>query len=583
MARFVPDVASADIEHDSERIVYDALRDLPDGYVVLHSFPWLRPMRDLKGTPLNEGEADFVVLHPARGMLVVEVKGGEPYLRDRRWFRGNNEMKDPFEQARRNRHALLDAVQERTRGRLRRGMFTHGDVVIFPHHRWDGELPHNADPRIVLDARDISKLAAKIEEAFSAWARPQTPLTARQFAELLDALMPKLRLLRCVGAEIAAEGRRIIQITEDQRATLAGLLDNDRVLVQGTAGSGKTLLALEFAVETAARGSPVLLLCFNTALASWLQEQVRADPRLQKRPGALEISNFHSFALRLAGRARVQFEVPNEGGQAFWDDEVSLILEQALDVMRSEGRAPTYDAVVVDEAQDFAPDWWVTVESLARRGREGRLYAFLDLHQSLRGETALPPVAFPTRFSLRTNCRNTKEIASSAAVIVSTEAKLLPGTPRGEAPSVRRAPTAAAQAGLVLEELRRLLRDGIAARQIAVIGPASYEKGALARFEGVEGVPFVTDAAEWRAGAGVLVSTARSFKGLEADLVIVYDLSRFTDLFTRADLYVAWTRAKHRLICVCHGAEARARIEAALAEAKSRSSRLEEAPPGAHR
>ncbi|MCE7894909.1 MAG: hypothetical protein DYH12_35255, partial [Sorangiineae bacterium PRO1] len=71
-----------------------------------------------------------------------------------------------------------------------------------------------------------------------------------------------------------------------------------------------------------------------------------------------------------------------------------------------------------------------------------------------------------------------------------------------------------------------------------------------------------------RRGGGVLVTTARSFKGLEADVVIVYGLSAFGGLFTRTDLYVAWTRARHRLIVACHPGEARAAVEAALADAE---------------
>ena len=58
MARFIPDVVVGDIAHDSERVVYEGLRGLPAGFVVLHSFPWLRPTRDLAGEPLREGR-DF--------------------------------------------------------------------------------------------------------------------------------------------------------------------------------------------------------------------------------------------------------------------------------------------------------------------------------------------------------------------------------------------------------------------------------------------------------------------------------------------------------------------------------------------
>jgi superfamily I DNA/RNA helicase len=58
------------------------------------------------------------------------------------------------------------------------------------------------------------------------------------------------------------------------------------------------------------------------------------------------------------------------------------------------------------------------------------------------------------------------------------------------------------------------------------------------------------DAVDWRRGGGVLVTTARSFKGLEAAIVIAYGLAGFGTFFTPTDLYVAWTRARHRLILI---------------------------------
>lgn len=564
MARFIPKVRPVDIDHDSERLVYEALAGLPGEYVVLHSFPWVRPLRDLAGEPLREGEADFVIIHPERGLLVLEVKGGTPKLRGRTWFRGGREMRDPFDQARRNRYALLDAIEERTQRRVHRGLFTHGDVVVFPHCKYDSALPLNTDERVFLDARDFPNLANRVEGAFDAWMRRAVRLSPRQFSELQDALLPKLRLIRCASTEIASESRKIVQITLDQQATLLGLLANDRVLVEGTAGSGKTLLAVEFALTLASRGQRVLLLCYNRNLAQWLQEQAEADERYRNAAGAFELATFHSFSLSLARCARVEFEVPNGEEQEFWDSEVPMILEQAIEVLAAEGRPQEFDAVVVDEAQDFAPDWWVTIESLTRRGRQGRLFAFLDLHQSLRGETSLPPVELPTRLRLTTNCRNTKSIARSGAALIRAEVTLLPGSPEGEQPAMRRTRSEAANAGIVLSEVRRLLSQGIDPRQVALIGPSTHERGVLHGHVELDGVPLVNDVTEWRRGGGVLVTTARSFKGLEADVVIAYGLTSFGPLFTLTDLYVVSTRARHRLIAVCHGDDVRATIEAAF-------------------
>lgn len=223
---------------------------------------------------------------------------------------------------------------------------------------------------------------------------------------------------------------------------------------------------------------------------------------------------------------------------------------------------------MIDEAQDFAPDWWVTIESLSSAGREGRLYAFLDLNQSLRGTPKLPAVPLQTRFPLNTNCRSTKAIARSGAALAAVDVRILPSSPAGESPAVRSASSVAADVGLVLAEVRQLLRQGISPQQLAVMGPAGYARSPLAQHREVDGIPLVDDASDWRRGVGILVTTARAFKGLEADVVLVYGLGDFSPTFTPTDLYVAWTRARHRLVLVCQAGEARARVEAALAAAE---------------
>ena len=112
---------------------------------------------------------------------------------------------------------------------------------------------------------------------------------------------------------------------------------------------------------------------------------------------------------------------------------------------------------------------------------------------------------------MRANCRNTKAIARSASALANIEVRLLPGSPDGESPAVRRTATNVAEAGIVLSEIRQLFLQHVKPEQIALIGPASYENSSLSRHKNVDGVPFVDDATDWRRGAGILVTTARSF------------------------------------------------------------------------
>lgn len=571
MATMIPRVESSTIHPSSEGLVYQALDALPAAYLVLHSYPWLRPTRDQPGAPLREGEADFVVLHPQLGLLVLEVKGGQVDLIRREWFYridGRLEpMKDPFKQAQRSLHKLLDEVEARTGRAIRRGSFTYGYGVVFPTGRVHGVLPFDAAPALVVDALGLEELPARLEAMFAAWGPGPQQLSPSEFRVLAETLLPSLRLVRCARPELAIADAQLVQLTRDQHATLSGLFVNPRVMVEGVAGSGKTLLALEVAITRAAQGLRVQMLCFNRNLAAWLKEQLQRDPRAQAASGGVRVDSFHALALGLARDAGVEFNIPEgAGGEAFWAREAAQLMDQATRLLRGGAKDPTCDVLVIDEAQDFQPEWWIALEELLKDPDEGSLYVFLDVEQRLRGGGELPPLDLPVRFALTTNCRNTRRIASSGASLLGLHVDLLRGAPLGVAPRLLRAPDRAAQAGVVLAEVRRLLgQDGLQPRQIALIGPAGRDMGALSRVAEVAGVGLVTDAEAWRSGDGVLCTTARAFKGLEADVVIVYDLDALGGAFTSRDLYVAWTRAKHQLILVSHGAVARSVIEQALA------------------
>lgn len=576
MARMYPDVPSGDLEHSSEEPVYVALRDqLGDDYAVLHSYPWLRPWR---GDALLEGEADFVVLHPQRGILVLEVKGGETIRHDgRRWFRstssGPKEFQDPFVQARKNMHALLDIVRERSGRRLSKEDLAHGYAVVFPHLDYDGSPPPHADKAIIISRKHLPMMAQAIEAAYRAWtdaASGSKPLGQEQYRMLLhDCLMPKFRVFRPVGPDISKAAERLLELTETQAQVFEGLYVEHRVLVEGVAGSGKTFLALHRALAFAREGKRTLFVCYNKELAAWLRVQVEEDPTTAGFGRLLTVKHFHSLAADLARDADIEFR-PQSGREptdSFWNDEVPDLIEQAI---LNLGDAAKFDAIVVDEAQDFCLGWWYALTNSVLSQPDGPLYAFLDPHQSLRGEVEWPDVVFGARFKLTINCRNTQRIATASASVLSLTPHVFKRAPLGGALRVLRAGSDRQQKGLVLQELRSLLqREGVTPNQIAVIGPAAKDKGSLADVRDIDGVPLVTSALTWRTGGGVLVTTARSFKGLEAEVVILYDLGGFGTLFKREDLYVSCTRAKVLLVAVVHGDQCREVIAAAQAASEA--------------
>jgi hypothetical protein len=572
MARMIPAVDPSELEHASEEVVYVALqRQLSDEFIVLHSYPWLRPWRD--DGALLEGEADFVVLHPHHGLLVLEVKGGETIRHDgHRWFRdtrdGPQQFQDPFLQARRNMHALLDIAKERSGGRVQKHDLVHGYAVVFPHMDYQGPPPPHADKAIVISRRHLAFIDQAIMTAYRAWTAETRPLRPNQFHTLLnDCLMPRFGVFRPIGRDISIAADHLLQLTEAQAQVFEGLYAQDRVLVEGVAGSGKTILALQRALAFAREGKRTLFVCYNKILAGWIRRQVEEDPTLAEYRQLLTVDNFHALAAQFAEDADIAFR-PADGGeltQQFWDEEVPDLLEQAILALELAGNRVQFDAIVVDEAQDFALGWWYALTHSLLNVPDGPVYAFLDPNQSLRGKVEWPPIKFDTRFRLTINCRNTRKIAVASATVIDLDATVFPRAPAGIRPRLLRAPSQRQQKGLVLQELRKLLdQEDLEPQQIAVLGPAAKANGSLADVEEVNGVPLVTSADEWRDARGILVTTTRAFKGLEADAVLLYDLGDFGRLFRKEDLYVACTRAKVLLVAIVHGSECRAAIDAAI-------------------
>jgi superfamily I DNA/RNA helicase len=280
--------------------------------------------------------------------------------------------------------------------------------------------------------------------------------------------------------------------------------------------------------------------------------------------GLIKVESFHRLAADLCKQAEIAFTINQANSQLWWDEVApDLLAQAAIDLF---GDLPPYGALVVDEAQDFSPGWWAALEYVWNSG--GSAWAFLDKAQSLRREPIDPPISDAFRFPLDINCRNTRRIVACANAATKIECQPFETAPLGRPPKIVTASTPAAISGLIQQEVRELLKKHrLTPRQIAIIGPATKAKGPLATVKSIDGVALVDDASLWRDGDGVLVTTARSFKGLEADVVLLADFAGLGSLFTVSDLYVALTRPRSHLIIFAHDRAAREQLDVAIAAA----------------
>jgi hypothetical protein len=390
--------------------LYKAFRDeLENDYTVFHSVNW--QALDGDGRP-RDGEADFVIAHPKRGILVLEVKGGviRHVPQTNHWTStdrsgSSHNIKDPFYQARYSKYTLLDEIRKMVK--MPRRKLNIGHAVAFPDVDAGQSLPGLDKPRqIVMYRNDVAKLSGWVGGTLAYWRGQETQKDTAPGKEAVAALMDLLgkswELRPVMWGEFRREQKELIRLTEQQYMVLDLLNRHRRALISGCAGSGKTTLAIEKARRLARQKFRVLFTCYNKNLAADLRQKVKENPYL-------DIVHFHELSYQLAERAGVLPERPESrdgpGRQLFFDQQLPEALMDAVDSLKD----VHYDAIVVDEGQDFLELWWTPLQLLLRDPDQGILYIFFDDNQRLYDRLNTYPIQTPP-FTLSVNCRNTRNI-----------------------------------------------------------------------------------------------------------------------------------------------------------------------------
>jgi len=210
-------------------------------------------------------EADFIIANPKRpSVLILEVKGGQILQRDGRWLQNNTHLKTPpLDQAFKFRKQLIE--------RLKIKMIappTIGVAACFPDTLFSQQPTQDDLQGLVIGGQDLPYLDKILKDVMERAVPDPWPVKGPWIKSLHDfwgeTWVPKLRL----GEKIQLDADHRIQLDGEQLEKLDEIEENDRVLVRGAAGTGKTLLARETALRQAARGKRVLLLCFTDALDS---------------------------------------------------------------------------------------------------------------------------------------------------------------------------------------------------------------------------------------------------------------------------------------------------------------------------
>ena len=393
----------------------------------------------------KQAHPDFVVLHPRRGLLILEVKdwrldtirradrqsweiapGGEP-----------KHVMNPVEQARHYAHQVVDALSRdaqlvATEGRTKGALaFPWSYGVVFSHitrRQFDAAGLHQAiDGHRVVCSDEMTEGTEPEDFQSRLWGMFPTlmrgVLSLPQIDRVRWILFPEVRVSPHLGlfdAETDANESvpDIVRVMDLQQEQLARSLGDGHRVIHGVAGSGKTMILgyrAEQLAKAASAAKPVLVLCYNAPLATKL-EALMAAKGLGER---VLVRNFHKWCRQQL--VTYGQPLPPQGPQLF-----EQMVEQVIrSVERRQIPSGQYLAVLIDEGHDFQPEWLKLVtqmvdpqsncllllyddaQSIYER-RRTRQFSFKSVGIQAQGRTTV----------LKINYRNTRQVLHTARSIV---------------------------------------------------------------------------------------------------------------------------------------------------------------------
>jgi Nuclease-related domain/UvrD-like helicase C-terminal domain/AAA domain len=541
-------------EHD----VFNMLAAGPEDWVALRSLdlaPWNRGLRT---------ELDFVVIAPEAGILCVEVKSHENISFDgQRWY-PDTITRSPFKQAADGRHTFYRRLLELA-PQFRRVPVVH--CCIFPRSPFD--LPPNLSiqPWELMDSRAFrsftsggrfcADLKVRMEQSIEADANLATlslPLSRDQIDTLLLCCLPVQKRRPGGREEIARRQEQMDRLLREQQKPVLQLAAlNERVVVSGGAGTGKTLIAMEVARRAAERGRRVALLCFNQLVGEWMRQQMEQASLPQPN---LLVGRAIRVMAELTG-----LEIPENPSREFWEADLPKQLEERLTDPDFKSAA-TFDYLVVDEAQDLLarPRIWECLSQFAACGLEKGAFAlFGDFDNQVLAERgtmaqtllALDACARPSRWRLSENCRNYR-IVGDTAVSLSGLGKLVYSGYMRAGGGVQNYDISfyeheRAQLDKLGQWLKEFRSQGYKPSEITLLSFRSEEASAAARLrqEGYKLRP------AWSAAGLTGCASVHAFKGMENKVIILTDVVLVDREFDRHLFYTGMTRATESVRVLC--------------------------------
>lgn len=531
----VPKSIAPEVRSRGERAIFEKIaRELGDEWTALHSLGLTMHARKAWS------EIDFVLVGPP-GVICLEVKGGRVACADGEWTftdrlgRASVKREGPFAQV----AGAAAALARFLRGKdIRFDGVMVAYAVCMPDIRFECSGP-DVDQELVLDARSIgSSIAEFVAHVSILWRRRFGISFACLSAERRSDIVRILRgdfdarpeLLASVDGVLLAQDL----LTAQQLATFQAMIDNERVLIKGGAGTGKTLIAIHEANRLAAEGLRVGVICYGRHFAEHLRRSVHST---------VCVETLYGLMVDVVTSRGATGEVPS----ASREDLMRLIYPELCAKLLDGAGLARYDAVIVDEGQDLLNGAYLKVIDGVLKGglRDGVWRFFYDPWQNLFRSVGADGVralseGSPARLHLDVNCRNSAPIAVTAAILAESTRTL---TKYDHGPEVEFVywSTMDDQYHKLEALVAHLEASGMDCRELMVLGPRRRERSVVAAGAFQRGI---ADGFPAKLRWPIRYSTISEFKGLEAKYVIIVDLESIDSEVAAELLYVGCTRSR---------------------------------------
>lgn len=558
MARLIPAFMD-DHTPPGERDVFNMFTQGPDNWVILHSLdlaPWNRRLRT---------EIDFVAIIPDCGILCMEVKSHMSITFDGSFWSPPEIKRSPFKQASDGRYTFYRNLRELA------PQYSSVPVVhlcIFPNasfslptnlsvQRW--ELMDAIAFRSFRNAADFCqdlkrRILLSIDED-SNLKRLVTPLSNITVQAIVDYCVPVQKRHPDAREEIRHREQEIENILRDQQKPVFQLVENnERVIVSGGAGTGKSLIAMELARRRAESGERVALLCFNQLFGVLTKEKM-----IQIKP---DLPNLVVGTVIQVMAELMDIVIPDTPDRNFWDKVLPVQLEEKLTDPELHAVA-SFDYLILDEAQDILARpvlWECLIQFLAGGLKYGNFALLGDFEHQVLGERDLMMQSLdsvhmeaqPAKWKLTENCRNYSIVGDTAVMLSGFEKRIYSGYMRRGGGvknyDINFYATDEEQCQQLADALKDFGCQGYRPEEITVLSFSSSETCAAQRLI-VKGHRLYP---AWQQGRFIHYSTVHSFKGLENKVIILTDVSFGEAEFQRDLFYTGMTRATESVRVLCN-------------------------------